>query len=267
METKLSEFMSENHLDDSERNVQTVINNQEMCTNKKPNPLDTSGNNIVSSERYTNDLSKNPIDNVATFKKPIALLDSKRPLAVNKVSKTSPLTVTCAEGNNDSCSDRDTTTEEILKSFPYIEPPWGGMPEKNYKLEVLKSGVIVETILLSKQSFHVVGRLPFCHLSLAHPSISRYHAVFQYRLQEDRGNCKGFYIYDLGSTHGTFWNGSRIKPNVYVRIQGGHMIRFGCSQRKYILQAPPEDEEEESRYSLTELKVCFIFLLIFFIYG
>ncbi|XP_017764458.1 PREDICTED: kanadaptin isoform X2 [Eufriesea mexicana] len=32
------------------------------------------------------------------------------------------------------------------------------------------------------------------------------------------------------------------------------MIRFGCSQRKYILQAPPEDEEEESQYSITELK-------------
>lgn len=32
------------------------------------------------------------------------------------------------------------------------------------------------------------------------------------------------------------------------------MLRFGCSQRKYIVQAPPHDQEEESLYTLSELK-------------
>ncbi|CAL7952580.1 unnamed protein product [Xylocopa violacea] len=121
-------------------------------------------------------------------------------------------------------------------------------------MEVLKSGVIIETVSLGEQNFYIVGRLPSCHLPLAHPTISRYHAVLQYRFEDDKENPKGFYIYDLGSTHGTFWNGYRIKPNVYVRIRGGHMLKFGCSQRKYILQAPAEDQEEESEYSLTQLK-------------
>ncbi|XP_015602841.1 kanadaptin [Cephus cinctus] len=138
--------------------------------------------------------------------------------------------------------------------LPYREPNWGGQPEQDYKLEVLKSGVILETHDLTKKSFHVFGRLPACDISLAHPTISRYHAVLQFRAVDDEKHPKGFYLYDLGSTHGTFWNGNRIRPNTYARVQGGHMIRFGCSQRKFILQAPPEDVEEESELSLTELK-------------
>lgn len=151
-------------------------------------------------------------------------------------------------------------TDEKDVPFPYVEPSWGGKPEKNYKLEVLKSGVILETISLQEQSFHVVGRLPLCHISLAHPTVSRYHAVLQYRKKDDDENFRGLYIYDLGSTHGTFWNGNRIKSNIYVRVRGGHMLRFGCSQRKFILQAPLDDVEEESLYTVSELKVFEILL-------
>ena len=145
--------------------------------------------------------------------------------------------------------------------LPYKEPPWSGKPTAEYKAEILKSGLILEMIDLSKRNFYVVGRLPVCDISLAHPTISRYHAVFQYRSEADEKNEKGLYLYDLGSTHGTFWNGNRIRPNLYVRIRGGHMIRFGNSQRKFIMQTPPEEEEEESELTVTELKV-FIFLVI-----
>lgn len=177
----------------------------------------------------------------------------------------------CDSNTNDSIFKKPVTTTEPQRSrsacftdekdlpFPYVEPSWGGKPEKNYKLEVLKSGVILETISLREQSFHVVGRLPLCHVSLAHPTVSRYHAVLQYREKDDDENSRGLYIYDLGSTHGTFWNGNRIKSNIYVRVRGGHMLRFGCSQRKFILQAPFDDTEEESLYTVSELKVFEIF--------
>ncbi|XP_033225490.1 kanadaptin [Belonocnema kinseyi] len=138
--------------------------------------------------------------------------------------------------------------------LPYKEPAWSGKPDKEYKAEVLKSGLILEVIDLSKSNFYVVGRLPVCDISLAHPTISRYHAVFQYRSEPDEKNEKGLYLFDLGSTHGTFWNGNRIRPNMYVRIRGGHMVKFGNSQRKFIMQTPPEEEEEESELTVTELK-------------
>ena len=139
--------------------------------------------------------------------------------------------------------------------LPYKEPSWSGKPDKEYRAEILKSGSILEVIDLSKRNFYVIGRLPSCDISLAHPTISRYHAVFQFRSESDEKNDKGLYLYDLGSTHGTFWNGNRIRPNVYVRIRGGHMIKFGNSQRKFIMQTPPEEEEEESELTVSELKV------------
>jgi len=144
-----------------------------------------------------------------------------------------------------------------------LQPKWGGKPIKEYKLEVLKSGVILEKLDLTEKSFYVIGRLPCCNLSLAHPTISRYHAIIQYRATADEKSSTGFYLYDLESTHGTFWNGHRIKPRTYVRLHGGHMIRFGCSQRKYILQAPSDDQEEESELSVTQLKVGFIYNYIY----
>lgn len=146
-------------------------------------------------------------------------------------------------------------SEKLQIPLPYKEPSWGGEPTADYKMEVLKSGVILQTIDMGDRSFYVIGRLPTCDVSLAHPTISRYHAILQYRGVDDEKHSKGFYLYDLGSTHGTFWNGCKIRPNTYVKLCGGHMIRFGCSQRKFILQTPPEDIEEESELTVTELKV------------
>ncbi|KYM75883.1 Kanadaptin [Atta colombica] len=164
-----------------------------------------------------------------------------------------------AEDKSDKPIIKDSVEENISSDtrnipIPYLQPKWGGKPIKEYKLEILKSGVILEKLDLTEKSFYVIGRLPCCNLSLAHPTISRYHAIIQYRATADEKNSTGFYLYDLESTHGTFWNGHRIKPRTYVRLHGGHMIRFGCSQRKYILQAPPDDQEEESELSVTQLK-------------
>lgn len=178
----------------------------------------------------------------------------------NEATKTIDLQEDDAEDKIDKSISEGSAEENVLpeaKSIPvpYLEPKWGGKPTEDYKLEVLKSGVILEKIDLTERSFYILGRLPSCNLSLAHPTISRYHAVIQYRATEDERNSKGFYLYDLESTHGTFWNGHRIKPRTYVRLHDGHMIKLGCSQRKYILQAP-DDQEEESALSVTQLKVC-----------
>ncbi|KAL1117725.1 hypothetical protein AAG570_004040 [Ranatra chinensis] len=105
-----------------------------------------------------------------------------------------------------------------------------------------------------QRPFSVFGRMDGCHVTMAHPSVSRYHAVLQFRMESDDTEDRGFYIYDLGSTHGTFVNKYRVKHKVYTRVRVGHILKIGCSSRLFILKGPPEDEEVESELTVTELK-------------
>uniref|UniRef100_A0A3Q3VUA2 FHA domain-containing protein n=1 Tax=Mola mola TaxID=94237 RepID=A0A3Q3VUA2_MOLML len=141
----------------------------------------------------------------------------------------------------------------------YTEPPWGGKaPDSAYALEILKNGTILDKVPLVQRSYFVVGRLPVCDVSLEHPSISRYHAVIQYRSRagegEPVGEESGFYVHDLGSTHGTVVNKNKIPPKTYVRLRVGHVLKFGGSTRLFILQGPEYDEEQESELTVTELR-------------
>ncbi|XP_063246916.1 kanadaptin [Prinia subflava] len=141
----------------------------------------------------------------------------------------------------------------------YEEPPWGSRPPagSGYGLEVLKGGVVLGSVRLEDSSWFLVGRLPGCALSLEHPSVSRHHAVLQYRGaggSPDDPDAAGFYVYDLGSTHGTFLNKARVPPRTYCRVRVGHGLRFGGSSRLFLLQGPKEDQESESELTVTELK-------------
>ncbi|PIK35411.1 hypothetical protein BSL78_27755 [Apostichopus japonicus] len=141
-----------------------------------------------------------------------------------------------------------------IPPLPYKDPSWGGIPSKNYSLEVLKSGKIVETVDLRVKSFYVFGRLECCDVTLEHPSISRYHLVLQYRAVGDSERDPGFYLYDLASTHGSQFNKGPMKAKVYYRIRVGHQFKLGGSSRIFILQGPSEDEEAGSELSVTQLK-------------
>lgn len=123
---------------------------------------------------------------------------------------------------------------------PYREPPWGGPATAPYGLEALKGGTILGSRSLKGMSCCLFGRLPSCDVCLEHPSVSRYHAVLQHRVSspdaESDGHGPGFYLYDLGSTHGTFLNKTRIPPRTYCRVHVGHVLRFGGSTRLFLLQ-------------------------------
>ncbi|XP_054424476.1 kanadaptin isoform X2 [Pteronotus mesoamericanus] len=141
---------------------------------------------------------------------------------------------------------------------PYREPPWGGPATAPYSLETLKGGTILGTRSLKGTSCCLFGRLSSCDVCLEHPSVSRYHAVLQHGPSGPDGECDGhgpgFYLYDLGSTHGTFLNKTRIPPRTYCRVHVGHVLRFGGSTRLFLLQGPEEDQEAESELTVTQLK-------------
>ena len=143
-----------------------------------------------------------------------------------------------AKTDNEGLKRTSSMTEkkERTPELPYKVPSWSGVPEDLYSLEVLKNGCIISNIDLTSKPFLVFGRLPNCDVSLEHPSVSRYHAVIQYKTSDSSNSEKGFYIYDLGSTHGTTVNKSRIEPKRYYRLRVGYVFKFGGSSRLFILQ-------------------------------
>ncbi|KRZ04371.1 Cap-specific mRNA (nucleoside-2'-O-)-methyltransferase 1 [Trichinella zimbabwensis] len=150
-------------------------------------------------------------------------------------------------------NENKTVAESSTSSVPYKIPAWSGHPEELlYNFEVLKQGCMIGRIDLNKP-YISFGRAEYVDVQLEHPSISRCHAVFQYRAVGESHQL-GWYIFDLGSTHGTFLNKEKIPPYMYMRVKVGHMIAFGSSTRLYILQGPEWDEEPESEFTVTELK-------------
>lgn len=83
----------------------------------------------------------------------------------------------------------------------------------------MKSGKIVRVVDLTKQSFVVFGRLDNCDIAMLHPTVSRHHAVLQYRSSTQGDDEAGFYVYDLGSSLGTFLNKQKVQPKVYARVK------------------------------------------------
>ena len=144
---------------------------------------------------------------------------------------------------------KDTTSPS--PAVPYNEPQWSGLPVEPHTLTVIKNGTVVQEVNVSTKAFHVFGRLPTCDVPLEHPSISRHHAILQFRphsgetpphagahhtLFSTNPQESGFYIYDLGSTHGTFLNKTKVQPRCYYRMRVGQMVRFGGSSRLFVLE-------------------------------
>jgi len=155
-------------------------------------------------------------------------------------------------GNDNTTPNKDIKNKLALKekksTFPYTSPAWGGTPppDKKYRLTVLKEGIVRDTIDLSGRDTLTFGRHPnACDVHIEHPSSSRYHAVLQYCVEEKDIRKVGYYLYDLGSTHGSYVNKDRMRAKVYARVRVGYQIKFGGSSRRYIVEGPEEDQEEE----------------------
>ncbi|KAL6909626.1 hypothetical protein ACP4OV_001285 [Aristida adscensionis] len=148
-------------------------------------------------------------------------------------------------GNSSEPSSSDTEMEEAAAPpaerqkqqrprAPYAIPGWSAAPGHAFFLEVLKDGIIVDNLDVSEKGAYMFGRIDLCDFVLEHPTISRFHAVLQFR------NDGKVFLYDLGSTHGSFINKTQMKKNLYTEIHVGDVIRFGQSSRLYIFQGPSE---------------------------
>jgi pSer/pThr/pTyr-binding forkhead associated (FHA) protein len=119
----------------------------------------------------------------------------------------------------------------------YERPEWSGAPSREdfpYTIEVLKTGTIIDTVDVAGREAFIIGRLAeICDYTLEHPSISRQHAVIQFKADG------AAYIFDA-STHGTRINKRQLKPRVYAKLGVGDVIQLGQSSRLLIFQGPEE---------------------------
>ncbi|KAF9153716.1 Kanadaptin [Linnemannia schmuckeri] len=130
----------------------------------------------------------------------------------------------------------------------YQKPAWSGYPNQQFFFEVIKNGVLVDKIQAPLREFLTIGRLPMCDLEMEHPSLSRYHAVIQFKSSGET------FIYDLNSSHGTKVNKTKIPPQMHVKIKPGDQLRFGESTRIYLFQTEETvDQEEEERETVKKM--------------
>lgn len=135
-------------------------------------------------------------------------------------------------------------------ALKYHEPPEARKPpaRDQWKLFVFKGADILETIDLSIRSCWLVGRdLAVVDLPAEHPSVSKQHAVIQFRWIEkknefgDRMGRVRPYLIDLESANGTMLNKEPVPASRYLELRDKDMIQFGDSTREYVLMLPPKD--------------------------
>ncbi|XDG05097.1 hypothetical protein ABKA04_004712 [Annulohypoxylon sp. FPYF3050] len=132
----------------------------------------------------------------------------------------------------------------------YHEPPEArkASPKDQWKLFVFKGEDVIDTVPLSSRSCWLVGReMAVVDLPAEHPSISKQHAVIQFRYIEKRnefgdkiGKVKP-YLIDLESANGTMLNGKKVPDSRYLELREKDMIQFGQSTREYVLMLAPKD--------------------------
>ncbi|EPE26726.1 SMAD/FHA [Glarea lozoyensis ATCC 20868] len=131
----------------------------------------------------------------------------------------------------------------------YHEPAEARKPptKDEWKLFVFKGADILETIELSTRSCWLVGReITVVDLPAEHPSISKQHAVIQFRYIEktnefgDRTGRVRPYLIDLESANGTLLNKDEVPPSRYLELRDKDMIQFGHSTREQVPFAEPQ---------------------------
>lgn len=95
-----------------------------------------------------------------------------------------------SEGVNEETNAPQPVTEEAKSTQPkpsandlrmYEAPFWSAVPKYKYKLELIKDGVSQGNRNVWKKPYYLIGRAPVCDIQLDHESVSRQHAVIQFR--------------------------------------------------------------------------------------
>ncbi|CAN9513837.1 unnamed protein product [Ophioblennius macclurei] len=157
--------------------------------------------------------------------------------------------------------DTNTFRGVVIK---YNEPPEARIPKRRWRLYPFKNDEALPVMYIHRQSAYLLGRQrKIADIPIDHPSCSKQHAVFQYRIMPftradgTTGRRVRPYIIDLASGNGTYLNNQRIDPQRYYELKEKDVLKFGFSSREYVLlhefsdtsevdaKQGEEDEEDE----------------------
>lgn len=136
-----------------------------------------------------------------------------------------------------------TTGGTILK---YQPPADAALPTLSYRLYCFPTSSAASSasapqsphppLYIHSQSLYRVGREPTINdLIIDHHSVSKQHAVLQYRQPPRSGGQVKLYVLDVGSVNGTCLNGVRLEEARYVELRERDVLVFGRSGREYVL--------------------------------
>ncbi|EON65206.1 hypothetical protein W97_04443 [Coniosporium apollinis CBS 100218] len=134
----------------------------------------------------------------------------------------------------------------------YNEPSDARKPSAStpWRLYVFKGRDILDTIPLHTRSCWLIGREErVADLCVRHPSTSGQHAAIQFRqtVRVDEWGERDVrvrpYVIDLESSNGTMLNGERVEATRFVELRDGDVLRFGESEREYVVMLPPADKK------------------------
>ncbi|XP_056448653.1 smad nuclear-interacting protein 1 [Gadus chalcogrammus] len=135
--------------------------------------------------------------------------------------------------------DTNTFRGVVIK---YNEPPEARIPKRRWRLYPFKNDEPLPVMYVHRQSAYLLGRdRKIADISIDHPSCSKQHAIFQYRLVEytrldgTPGRRVKPYLLDLGSGNGTYLNNQRIEGQRYYELKEKDVLKFGFSSREYVL--------------------------------
>ncbi|CAD5222397.1 unnamed protein product [Bursaphelenchus xylophilus] len=188
-----------------------------------------------------------------------------------------------SSGTSQSTKKARTNPESSTKSAKQVEyvddftpPSWAEVPPSSSDLsaEVMQNGVIKETVklreLAGRKSYVTIGRAEICDIKVQVTEASRIHCYLQYGEAFDG---RGWYVYDKGSTHGTFINKQELPKNVFYKAKPGSIIQIAKANfhlfltgsdektereaevKKLVIKPPTEDETRSKRYDTDPLGV------------
>ena len=135
---------------------------------------------------------------------------------------------------------KEILSESKITKLLYSPPDWSTPPLNKFYLEVREAEILHKKISINKSGHYLIGRLPVSDIIIDDVTCSRQHAVIQFRPGDPNPitneRTDEVYIFDLGSTSGTYVNGTPLQPNAYYPLFTGDYIQFGQYPSVFILR-------------------------------